>query len=145
MNIGALGSGSIGGGAIGGGLLGGGTLGAGVVGPTSHNGSGGGGGSGAGPTVGGPHVAVGMAAFASIPGPAKVSAAWAGPALLLVGASERWRAARTFRSIWARRDEYMDFVCTDRWRITKKTETRPIAAMNGPTRRTAPPIGADYP
>jgi hypothetical protein len=61
---------------------------------------------------------------------------------LLVGASVRWRAARTFRSIWARRDEYMDFVCTDLWCITKYTATMPMAATPGPISQ---PIGADYP
>jgi hypothetical protein len=63
-----------------------------------------------------------------------------------VGVSVRWRAARTLRSICPRRAEYIDFVCTDLWRITKKTATMPIKATNGPAAiSTRPSIGADYP
>jgi hypothetical protein len=64
---------------------------------------------------------------------------------LLVGVSVRCRAARTLRSIWDRRAEYIDFSWTDRWRMTKKTETMPITATSGPAAISNRPIGADYP
>jgi hypothetical protein len=64
---------------------------------------------------------------------------------LLVGASVRCRAARTLRSIWDRRAEYIDFSCTDLWRMTKNTETMPITATSGPAAISNRPIGADYP
>src|SRR6266568_3356187 len=128
-------------------MLGGG---GGTVGPTSHaccSCEGGGGGGGAsGRAAGGPQVAVGIAVLASIPGVANV-AAWAAScsARLLVGASVRCRAERTLRSIWDRRAEYIDFSCTDLWRMTKNTETMPITATSGPAAISSRPIGADYP
>src|SRR5260370_18309222 len=80
---------------------------------------GGGGGGASGRAAGGPQVAVGMAVLASIPGAAN-EAAWAASfsARLLVGASVRCRAARTFRSIWDPRPGYIDLSCPALWRMT---------------------------
>jgi hypothetical protein len=66
---------------------------------------------------------------------------------LLVGASVRWRAARTLRSICPRRAEYIDFVWTDLWRMTTNTATMPITATIGPAAISIRPrpIRADYP
>ena len=38
------------------------------------------------------------------------------------------------RSICPRREEYMDFFCVERFRITKKMATMPMTAAAGPTR-----------
>jgi hypothetical protein len=51
------------------------------------------------------------------------------------GASVRWRAERTLRSICDRREEYIDRVWTERCLITKKTATIPMSAAAGPTIR----------
>jgi len=64
---------------------------------------------------------------------------------LLVGASVRWRAARTLRSICPRRAEYIDFSWTLLWRMTKNTEMMPTTATSGPAAIAIRPIGADYP
>jgi hypothetical protein len=50
------------------------------------------------------------------------------------GASVRCLAARTFRSICDRREEYIDFCCSDLCRMTKKMATIPITAAAGPTK-----------
>jgi hypothetical protein len=39
------------------------------------------------------------------------------------------------RSIWDRRDEYIDRFSTDLWRSTKKTEMMPMSATAGPARK----------
>src|SRR5207253_6234709 len=124
---------------------GGGTLGGGgTVGPISQTcseGGGDGGGAIAGPASG-PQVAVGIAVLPSIPGAMNSCAGTSAPSgCLPLGVSVRWRAARTLRSIWCRLDEYIDFVCTDLWRITKNTATRPTTATKGPIKRY---IGAEY-
>lgn len=36
------------------------------------------------------------------------------------------------RSMFDRRDEYIERVCTDLWRMTKMTAATPTAATNGP-------------
>ncbi len=51
------------------------------------------------------------------------------------GASVRARAAWTLRSICPRRDEYIDFFCVARPRMTKNTATTPMIAAAGPTIR----------
>src|SRR5882762_928853 len=115
----SAGAGVYGGSGAGGGTLGGG----GTVGPISQTcseGGGGGGGATAGPAAGGPQVAVGIAVLPSMPGAMNSCAGAPAPSgCLPLGVSVRWRAARTLRSICCRLDEYIDFVCTDLWRITK--------------------------
>jgi uncharacterized protein YqeY len=56
----------------------------------------------------------------------------------------RVRAARTFRSMFDRRDEYIERVCTDLWRRTKKMETTPITATIGPMAKSGFMSWADY-
>jgi hypothetical protein len=45
------------------------------------------------------------------------------------------------RSRFARRDEYIERVCTDLCRMTKKTATMPITATNGPTKKSGDIVG----
>jgi uncharacterized protein YqeY len=48
------------------------------------------------------------------------------------------------RSRFDRRDEYIDRVCTDLCRMTKKTATIPIMATNGPAKNSGDIGGPDY-
>jgi len=50
------------------------------------------------------------------------------------GASVRARAAWTLRSIWPRREEYIDFFWVERFLMTKKMATMPMSAAAGPTK-----------
>jgi uncharacterized protein len=71
--------------------------------------------------------------------------AWAGSLpSCFSGPSVRVRAARTLRSRFDRRDEYIERVCTDLCRMTKKTDTMPITATNGPTKNSGDIGGPDY-
>ena len=116
--------------------------GAGAVGPTSQVWFGAAIGAGGGAT-GGPWKADGS--YVSFGGaPAAGCPVWASFSTCFSGPRVRVRAARTFRSMFDRRDEYMERVCTDLWRRTKKTETTPITATNGPMRRIGFMSWADY-
>jgi uncharacterized protein YqeY len=57
------------------------------------------------------------------------------------GPSVRVRAARTLRSRFDRRDEYIERVCTDLCRMTNMTATMPITATNGPTKNSGDIVG----
>ena len=57
------------------------------------------------------------------------------------GPSVRVRAARTLRSMFDRRDEYIERVCTDLCRMTKKTAAMPITATTGPTKNSGDIVG----